>query len=307
MNIQDINNLLAIKNEGSFNKASKKLYISQPALSKCVKKIEMEFGIVLFNRIPGEHSISLTREGEVFYEYIEFLNARHIDFLARLREVKEKNHSIIVLGISPRTSQLLSPQLLKWFNDVHPEYFLRIREEDTAQLEKDLESGAIDFAYVSYQKLNSSNICYDTIVQQNWYIYLRKDSPAMHHAVLNDGRQYLSLRDLADEPFSTSSPDHRSTQLINLMEEKAGITLKKRIENNPLNRFQLAERGICSCFTMLMDTSVYEYDEKRIFRIADTDHIPIRRTLAYLPQMKYSEKRKLLAEGFTHLLAQNDQ
>lgn len=304
MNIQDIEYLLAIWEEGSFNKASKKLYISQPALSKCVRKIEVEFDITIFNRIPGDHSIYATREGELFYKYIKEVYRQHNEFLIRLQEMKEKSHRVIALGLSPRISQNISPKLLKWFNENHPEFYIRIREENSEQLEKDLENGSLDFALLSYHALNSSNIRYEVITEQLWYIYLRKGSNLAEKAGFNQALNYpsLSFRDLSDEPFSVSSPDHRSAQLIYDMEKQVGITLKKRIENNHLNRYQMAERGICSCFTLMMDFEIYGYDPSRIFVIDEKENKPIRRTIAYLPEVENSEKKQVICEGFRAIL-----
>ena len=50
MTINELRYLLTIVEEGSINKAAEKLYISQSALSKCVKRMEAEYGICIFER-----------------------------------------------------------------------------------------------------------------------------------------------------------------------------------------------------------------------------------------------------------------
>ena len=50
----------------SITKAADELYVSQPAISVAIKKLEKEFHLRLFNH--GKNSISLTREGEEFYK-----------------------------------------------------------------------------------------------------------------------------------------------------------------------------------------------------------------------------------------------
>ena len=55
----------AVYQEGSFSKAAQKLFVSQPALSASIKKIETElYGIPLFNR--GVNPITLTPAGQFY-------------------------------------------------------------------------------------------------------------------------------------------------------------------------------------------------------------------------------------------------
>ena len=67
MNLQDIRYIAAIAEKGSINKASRTLFVSQPSLSKCIRKVENEYGITLFTRTKGS-SLELTPEGRCFLE-----------------------------------------------------------------------------------------------------------------------------------------------------------------------------------------------------------------------------------------------
>lgn len=59
----------AVYREGSFSKAAKSLYVSQPWLSTTIKKAEQEFGISIFNR--STTPISLTESGKYYIAQIE--------------------------------------------------------------------------------------------------------------------------------------------------------------------------------------------------------------------------------------------
>ena len=54
---------------GSISKAANVLFISQPAITKSIKKLENELEITLFNRSPK--GVSLTENGKIFYEFIK--------------------------------------------------------------------------------------------------------------------------------------------------------------------------------------------------------------------------------------------
>lgn len=54
---------------GSISKAANQLYISQPAITKAIKKLESELDIKLFNR--GSKGVTLTENGKIFYEFVK--------------------------------------------------------------------------------------------------------------------------------------------------------------------------------------------------------------------------------------------
>ena len=54
---------------GSFSKAAENLYVSQPAITQSIRKLEQQLNGTLFYRIPK--GIALTEEGKKFYEYLK--------------------------------------------------------------------------------------------------------------------------------------------------------------------------------------------------------------------------------------------
>ena len=54
---------------GSISKAANSLYISQPAITKSIQKLERELDIALFNRTPK--GVALTENGKIFFEFIK--------------------------------------------------------------------------------------------------------------------------------------------------------------------------------------------------------------------------------------------
>ena len=64
---KDIKYVLAVENAGSFSRAAEKEYISQPALSRIVKKVEQELGLLIFDR--GSFPLKLTPEGREVMAY----------------------------------------------------------------------------------------------------------------------------------------------------------------------------------------------------------------------------------------------
>ena len=67
MTIQQLRYVTVISEEGSLNKASELLYVSQPSLTSAVRELEKELGITIFNR--GGKGVTLTNDGAEFIQY----------------------------------------------------------------------------------------------------------------------------------------------------------------------------------------------------------------------------------------------
>ena len=76
MNIQDIEYISAVAAEGSVNKAAKKLFVAQPSLSKCIRRVEQEYGVTLFGRNRGS-LLELTAEGQCFLDMAQEMLSAH--------------------------------------------------------------------------------------------------------------------------------------------------------------------------------------------------------------------------------------
>ena len=88
----------AVRATLSFSKAANSLYISQPAISKNISKLESELGFDLFVR--NGSSLEVTAAGEIFYEYIDSTDAA---FFGMMEAVKK-------LGGTPGTVHLGCPE-----------------------------------------------------------------------------------------------------------------------------------------------------------------------------------------------------
>ena len=88
--LNEMRYVYSVYQEKSFSKAAKKLFISQPALSKSIRALEAELGVTLFKRDPRE--LSLTSEGENVYCYaVDILNywqSRTAELFSLLEQVK---------------------------------------------------------------------------------------------------------------------------------------------------------------------------------------------------------------------------
>ena len=103
MTLQQLKYLIAVVNSGSINEAAKKLYISQPTLSKAIKELEREMGITILKRTST--GIVLSPDGAEFLSYarqiteqVELLENKYLDmpYQEQLLSVSTQHYSFSV-------------------------------------------------------------------------------------------------------------------------------------------------------------------------------------------------------------------
>jgi DNA-binding transcriptional LysR family regulator len=131
----------------NISQASEKLYISQPAVSKSIKKLEGITGTILFSR--SSRGVKLTEEGKVFYQYIERgLNEISVGEKILDKFIKREQGSF-KLGVSTALCKyFLIPKLKNFIKD-YPKIEIKIMNNTSSDNLKLLEKGEIDFCVIS--------------------------------------------------------------------------------------------------------------------------------------------------------------
>ena len=170
MNIRDFEYLIAIDELKSFVRASEKCFISQPALSQQVKKIEEQLGFNIFER--DRKSIITTAKGQEVIKYARSITNSY----KKIKEVKNNDHSLKV-GLIPTICPYLLPQIVDNLRKAMPKvrmYFLELKTED---LMLKLKEGEIDLGVIAYfDDLIDDKIRYQKLYDEEFLLTLPKDS-----------------------------------------------------------------------------------------------------------------------------------
>ena len=140
--------------DGTFSSAAKHLFVSQPSLSQCIKKIEGELGALLFDR--SQTPLQLTPAGEVYVA-----KARHMQRLQQelVRETADltslRTGSLCIGSSRTRFSCYLTRPIIE-FHRRYPGIHLTVREHSVGELREDVQNGNVDFALL-YEPLPDSS------------------------------------------------------------------------------------------------------------------------------------------------------
>ncbi len=181
--------VVVVNNSFNLSDASKKLHVSQPALSKYILKFESEEGVNLFHRKSGRLT-GLTPSGEIFYANAQIVLSSHTDMLKDLREQSNKVKGVVRIGIPPLILTVLFTDIMAKLILLNPLIRFEIIEQGAFDLKRMLALDEVDFAILlSPSDLNA--IAYqETIINTDELTaFMSKDHPLA-------SQKYLSWNDL---------------------------------------------------------------------------------------------------------------
>ena len=200
MDKSDLEKIIAIAEEGSMAKAAQKLYITQPALSKCLTKVEESLGESLFVRRPN--GLSLTYAGECLLKKAYQIMKLYEDVEMEFCELNHMRRGVLKLGSAERIGALVPPHLLKRFKELYPNIKIDIVEENSMILEEKLLIGALDIAILCLP-LKNSNVNYQVFYEEPLYVALPSSHPLNRESFQKDGEEmpYMPLEKLKGAEF----------------------------------------------------------------------------------------------------------
>lgn len=147
MNIQQIQYVVAVADNGSFGKAAAAQYIGQSTLSTMIARLEDEMGLKIFDR--KYKPASITKEGEVFISQCRVI----LDEIGNLNEVVNNltgaSSGIIKIGVIPTVAPYLLPLFINKLTSEKPDVQFIISEMTTQNIIEEIEHRKLDIGILS--------------------------------------------------------------------------------------------------------------------------------------------------------------
>ena len=131
--------------------AAKELYISQPAISKAISKLEQSLDVILFHR--SSRGVTLTMEGELLFTEVQtaFSAIRHGE--EQLKKVNELGISQISIGVSITLCKYVLLPYLQQFVKDNPHIKVTITCHPTMETLRDIDNSVTDIGVVGIPSL----------------------------------------------------------------------------------------------------------------------------------------------------------
>lgn len=147
MEFRQLRYFVSVVTHRSFTKASEKLHIAQPALSRHLQLLEQEFQVPLL--IRNSRGVEMTEAGRRFKDMAEFILRYAADIKSTLSETNNEPVGEAVIGLPPSLASLLAPKIMAQVAATYPMLKLRVIEGLSIFLVEWLEQGKIDIAVLT--------------------------------------------------------------------------------------------------------------------------------------------------------------
>src|SRR5919205_1637584 len=147
MTLTELRYIVAVARERHFGRAAEACFVSQPTLSVAVKKLEEELGVQLFERGPGE--VTITPSGLKIVEQAQ----RVLEEASRIKDLAAAGRDPLAgplrLGAIYTIGPYLLPKLIPILRRTAPAMQLHIQENFTHRLAESLKSGEVDVILIA--------------------------------------------------------------------------------------------------------------------------------------------------------------
>lgn len=147
-----------VANSGNISRAAKQLYISQPAISKSIQKLEESLGCKLFSR--SSRGVLLTEEGSLLYQHVKDAFTSLEQGEEKLKRSLELGIGHLKIGVSSTLCKYLLLPYLKEFIRRNPHISISINCQSTNETLKMLDENKIDIGLIG-KPANAKNIIFD--------------------------------------------------------------------------------------------------------------------------------------------------
>lgn len=134
----------------SFSKAAKELYLTQPALSAAVKRVETKLGMPLFDRTGKP--LQLTAAGKLYIEKAEQIHQLEVELEAQVQDLHDPHTGVLRIGGTSYFTTHVLPPVLREYMAKYPGVRIELREAGSASVQRMLLEQRIDLSFASMRK-----------------------------------------------------------------------------------------------------------------------------------------------------------
>ena len=256
-----------VAKEGSISSAAKILYISQPAVTLQIKKLESQLGISLFTR--SKHGVILTDEGKVLFEYVKnaidcFNNGENA-----LSNLKNLDSGTIRIGVSTTICRYILMPYLEKFHATYPKIDIQINNNVSTNIIKELRNGNLDMVILFAPQAENKDLIITPIKEVQDIFVGNKE-------YFNLPKEKISLQDLEQYPLIFPSSTSSSRAYLDKCLKDNNVDLKPKLEVVSYNLIvDLIKTGFGIGY-VTKEFIMNELDNKTLYEIKIKEDIPKR-------------------------------
>ncbi len=190
MELRQLRYFVAVAEERNISRAAKRIFLTQPALSRQIKALENEIGQCLLER--QAHSIRLTPVGEALLREARELLQHAEQMIERVR-VAGRGLRLRV-GYAPSLAAGMLSVAVENFTQAHPNAHVELLDLSTAEMLAGLENDRLDVALCVGQRRQTRGLKWTPLIRAPWRLAVSRNHPLAR-------RSQATPADVAGEPL----------------------------------------------------------------------------------------------------------
>lgn len=232
--LRQLQYFVAVAELNAFGTAAETLAVSQPSLSKQLATMEVEMGVSLFERTSRR--VTLTSAGEKLLPRARMILQEVREFQAIARGSIGLFGDKVSIGVLPSVGAYFMPAAMRELHKLYPDLRVVIQEGSTKHLLSMLENGQLD-TVIGTPTNNPGYVCRHLFVETLWACSAADDPLFSSH-------KPLKLKELANKPLLSLSPEFRLADVVERLANLAGTFVSRDYEGASLDAVrQMAVMG----------------------------------------------------------------
>jgi DNA-binding transcriptional LysR family regulator len=253
----------------SFIGAASELRLSQPGLSRIIRKVEQELGVELFHRTTRQ--VTLTAAGAQFVPVAERVLQDLTAGVEAVRDLRDQTRGHVALGCPMSVAQSNLIGIVLEYRRRYPQVTLVIHEGLQSAIRQEVLNGVLDFG-IGFIRQPIEELAIETLYEGVFHVAFHKDHPFA-------ARASIPLRDLEGEVLVSMPPPANPRLIFDGAAASAGFRLDHAITVNTYSTLY-ALLGARAGIAILPDPGVPEPDDALLLsRPIDEPRVPSRFSL----------------------------
>jgi len=200
----------------SFTLAAKELFLTQPAVTIQIQKLEADYETKLFDRVGKK--IFLTESGKTLHSYAEKILALFAQAEEALTDVKGLKFGKLTIGASATVGSYYLPKIFEVFGKQYPDIEIQMNLTNSHQVIEDILAFKSDLGFVGELR-SYEGLVIIPFLEEELVLIVPPDHPFAHG-------ERVSLRDLAGQPFIAREAGSATRELVEEKAGRRGVSLK---------------------------------------------------------------------------------
>ncbi|WP_042479276.1 LysR family transcriptional regulator [Bacillus ndiopicus] len=291
MEFKDLKSFITVVENGSFTKAANESFVSQPSLSKSIKRLEDSLNVELLDR--STRHVILTDVGVLVYEQSHKILRAVEELNIALDDLMNMKSGVIKVGIPPLIGTLFFPRIARDFHSRYPDVQLQLIERGAKAIAPLVDSGQIDVGFVVLPT-DEKHFTVTPFIEDTFYAFLHEAHPLAN-------QESISLADLKQEKFILFTEEFALHDYIIKKCRTAGFQPNVSYKSSQWDL--IIELVASNLGVTLLPKSIYEKQMNSNVKIVPIEGVHLPWSLAIITKknayQSYAQKEflKLIGEG----------